>query len=543
MTRELWKSAFVAVLFALHPLHVEPVAWIACRKDVLSTFAWMLTLWAYLRYVEGPNLKRYLLVFLLFTLGLMAKPMLITLPFVLLLLDYWPLGRLQMPRSNTDIGTSAPILPLILEKAPLFTLSVVSCIITFFAEKNIGALPSLESFPIKIRIANALISYVTYMEKMILPHDLAVFYPHPGNALSLWYAGGFGLILLFMTVLMILVGRLHPYFTVGWLWYLGTLVPVIGLIQIGTHAMADRYTYIPFIGLFILITWGIPSLLSKWHYSRVVLILSGGIVISLLIIGTWSQLKNWRNSVTLFEHALRVTSDNYKAHYNLGVVLWRQGKAKQALTRYNNALRIKPDFVEAHYNLGFALSLQGNLKEAITHYSEVLRIKPNHANAHNNLGVLMAQQKKLKKAVFHFSEAVRADNGYAEAHYNLGNALAQQGKIKKAISQYYTVLRLQPGNAGAHYNLANALTEDGELQKATVHYLKALRIKPRFAEAHNNLGLALARQGKIDEAIVHFSKAVEVKPDFQLAQENLNAALKEKHNREKNQDLPETQRD
>jgi len=401
MTGAWWRSAFVAALFALHPLHVESVAWVAERKDVLSTFFWLLTMWVYAHYAERPTFDRYLLVLLSFALGLMAKPMLVTLPFVLLLVDYWPLGRLQLGQSCNDGNLrikKSSAFRVVWEKIPFFVLAAMSGVLTLLAQQKAGALRTLDIIPLKIRTANALVSYISYIGKMIWPHNLAVFYPHPG-IVPMWQAVGAGLSLICLCVLSVMfvrAGRRFPHLAVGWLWYLGTLVPVIGLVQVGSQAMADRYTYVPLIGLFIMISWGFYDLVRGWKNRRMVLAISTGVVLLALMACTWSQVRLWKNSTLLFKHALNVTDNNYKARNLLGIASERQGRLKEALRHYSEALRIKPEYADAHNNQGVALARQGRLKEAISHFSEALRIKPDYVDAHNNLGVALEQQGRLK---------------------------------------------------------------------------------------------------------------------------------------------------
>jgi len=524
MTGALWGSSFVAALFALHPLHVESVAWVAERKDVLSTFFWILTMWTYVRYTKRPRLNRYWLVLLSFALGLMSKPMLVTLPFVLLLVDYWPLGRLQFRplsgphRLNTDKSKDTSdqgsfVLRLVLEKAPFFVLAAVSSFLTFFVQRSGGAVASLGLVPLETRVANALVSYVSYIGKMIWPHRLAVFYPYP-DMFPAWQVAGAVLLLGCVTLLVILGARRWPYLMVGWLWYLGTLVPVIGLVQVGEQAMADRYTYVPLIGPFIMIAMGVSDILSGWRYRRMVMAISGGLLLSIFMIITWSQVRYWHNAVTLFEHSLEVTANNSLIQYGLGVALDDQGKTQEAIAHYIEALKIKPDNAETHYNLGVALAQQGKSEEAIAHFTEALRIKPDHTNAHNNLGLILAQQGKTQEAIVHYIEALRVDPNDAYVHNNLGLALAQQGRNQEAITHYTEALRIKPDNAEAHNNLGIALVQQGRNQEAIAHFAEALRIAPHDAKAHNNLGIALVQQGRNQEAITHFAQALRIKPEY-----------------------------
>lgn len=504
MTGALWRSTFVAALFALHPLHVESVAWVAERKDVLSTFFWMLTIWAYLRYVERPAVNRYLLILFSLTLGLIAKPMLVTLPFVLLLLDYWPLDRFQLSQSGSAHPTKTHLsliatklraenFRLLWEKVPLLALAAISSIVTFLVQRSGASVGDWDIYPAGLRIANALVAYVSYIGKMIWPQNLAVFYPHQGQSLQLWQAAGACLLLGLISVAVLRRARLHPYLVVGWFWYLGTLVPVIGLVQIGAQAMADRYTYVPLIGLFIMITWGIPELSAKWPYRRIGLALAAGAALAASMTLTWSQLHHWKNTVTLFEHALDVTANNYLAHNNLGIAYARQGKIDKAVNHYTKALQFKPNFPRAHNNLGNAYARQGRQDKAISHYTMALQIKPDFAGAHNNLGNALAGQGKIEAALFHFSRAQELQPDFAEASFNLGSVLARQGRMDEALA----------------------------------HFTRAVELKPDFAEAHNSLGVVLANKGNLDDAIVHFHEALRLKPTFVQAQNNLTIALQQ----------------
>jgi Flp pilus assembly protein TadD len=504
MTGALWRSSFVAALFALHPLHVESVAWVAERKDVLSTLFWILSIWAYLGYVKRPGVKRYLLILLSFALGLMAKPMLVTLPCVLLLLDYWPLERIQLGQAASS--RTAPDPPAVIahtprkqafrlffEKTPLFFLAVVSSVVTFLVQKGGGAVGALEAYPVRIRVANALLSYFRYMVKMIWPQNLAVFYPHPGQSLPMWQAAGAGLLLLLISIVVIRAGRRQPYLPVGWFWYLGTLVPVIGLVQVGAQAMADRYTYVPLIGLFIMVAWGVPHALRNYRYAQSSLAFAATSLLVGLMVCTWLQIKHWENGLTLFEHTLQVTSNNSQIHNNLGNVLTKKGRLQEAILHYTKALEINPNYAAAHSNLGVALADQGRFGEAIKHYSAALLLNPNSPETLNNLGVARYNQGDVPGAIENYMRAVQLKPDYAEAHNNLGNGLAQQGRLTEA--------------------------ED--------HYRKALSIKPDYPEAHNNLGVDLARRGKFHEAINHFTQALRLKNDYTQARVNLELALEE----------------
>jgi tetratricopeptide (TPR) repeat protein len=523
MTKNTWGSGFVAALFALHPFHVESVAWISERKDVLNTFFWMLTMWFYIHYVEQPRFDRYLWVFLSFGMGLLSKPMLVTLPFVLLLLDYWPLGRFRF-RSSSDLQisqiqnsantthTNSVISGLVLEKVPLFILSVLSSIVTFIVQQKGGAVGTLEKYSLGDRMTNALASYVSYIEKMIWPHSFAIFYPYPGR-FPLWQIIGASLLLVGVSVLAACTLRRRLYLAVGWLWYLGTLVPVVGVVQVGNQSMADRYTYIPLIGLFLMIAWGVSDLLERWRYRRAALAVLGGVVLSIFIVLTKLQVQHWKTSATLFEHALKVTEKNYVAHNNLALVLSRQGKIKEAMDHYTEALRIKPNYFISHYDLALLLAQQGKIADAIAHYKEVLRVRPDFPMAHIKLGNALARQGKIEEAIAHYNEAMRINPHDAEARYHMAVALAWHGKTEEAIKHYEDALRINPDYAYAHNNLAVLLTGQGKMEEAMGHYSKALRIKPDYADAHYNLGNILARQGKYGEAADHFAQVLRIKPD------------------------------
>ena len=527
MTGAMWRSAFVAALFALHPLHVESVAWISERKDVLSTFFWMLTMWAYARYAERPGFNRYLLGLIFFALGLLSKPMIVTLPFVLLLMDFWPLCRVQWGQvcgESSSRFQKAQALRLVWEKIPLFALVLFSCFMTFLSELGGNTVVPLSIHPLSMRVSNALVSYITYIRKTFWPCDLAVFYPYP-DAIAWWQAIGAAALLVCMFVLVFKVSRRFPYLVVGWLWYLGALVPVIGLVQVGSQGMADRYIYVPIIGLFMIFVWGVPEICQKWSYRKIWLLASAAFLVLILIMITWKQVGYWENSVTLFENSLRFTSNNYLAHNNLGFAQSMQSRTEEAVEHYLQALRIQPDYAEAHNNLGNALKKQGYTEEAIEHYLQALRIQPDYAEVHYNLGIALDKQGRTEEAIEHYLQALRIKPDYAETHSNLGNALGKQGHTEKAIEHYLQALRINPDFAGGHNNLGNALSMQGYIEKAIEHYLQALRIQPDYAEAHYNLGNALGKQGHTEEAIEHYLQALRIKPDYAGAHSNLGNAL------------------
>ncbi len=419
-TGETWKGAFVAALFAIHPLNVESVAWVAERKNVLSTFFWILTMWAYALYVEAPVFGRYALVVLSSALGLMTKPILVTLPFVLLLLDYWPFNRFAPGTAGERGGCSrwSGIYPFVYEKIPLFVLSCASCIITFYAAKSGGAVRSLTAFPFDVRLANASVSYVSYLEKMVWPQNLAIFYPHEGIAIP-WRIVVSCLLVVVFTVFVFSASRRFRYLPVGWLWYLGTMVPVIGLVQVGFHAMADRYAYIPLIGIFIILSWGIADIFERFHVRKALIMLLAAVILLLLLVCSWRQVQNWQNSVTIFQHALNVTKHNYQAHLGMGNIFLHRGAFNGASWHYLEALRFKPDHPEVLNNLGMVLMHQDKFAEAMQRYQEALKIKPNEAKVHNNMGVLLARQNKMESAIAQFREALRIDPDFEGARGNL----------------------------------------------------------------------------------------------------------------------------
>jgi len=402
MTGAIWQSAFVAVVFALHPLNVESVAWVAERKNVLSTFFLLLTIWAYIRYAEKPTTKRYSLVFLLFAFGLMSKSMLVTLPFVLLLLDYWPLERFKLGRREMEFKIAQKdkyfngeknISKLVLEKFPLLILSALCSIMTLILfEKGVE---SVAQDPVSILtiLTNVMISYFEYLWKMLWPKGLAILYAHPGNTLAVWKGVLCGIALLVITTISIKLIRKAPYFVVGWFWYLGTLIPVIGFITPGPHLIADRYAYLPLIGIFVIIAWGVPELLKEWLYRKNVLKASAGILILTLMPITWIQVSHWKSSITVFKHAIKVTDKKYPSFSvvpnHLGVALFAKQKNEEAISHYKMAIKINPDYADAHYNIGIALVAEGKNEEAISHFKMAIELKPDFAAAQKNLETVL----------------------------------------------------------------------------------------------------------------------------------------------------------
>jgi Flp pilus assembly protein TadD len=479
MTNAFWRCALVAALFALHPLRVESVAWVTERKDVLSGLFFILTLGAYVGYVRHPfSWARYLVVALLFALGLMSKPMVATLPFVLLLLDYWPLGRTRWAEPVVGGNVTAPLSRLLVEKLPLFALAGASGLVTFLRGRaGPDAIDLLTTIPPAMRIGNALLSYGRYIGKMVWPTGLAVFYPlHPGVSTAAVIGAGVGLAA--VTAVVIWGARRGPWLVTGWFWYLGMLVPVIGLMQQGAESMADRFTYLPSIGLLIMLCWSVPARAVERRISKVTTCVLAAAVLAVCAALSRVQVGYWKDTETLFRHALDVTQDNWLAYNNLGSALERAGKLKEAIAQCEQAVRIRPDYAEAHNNWGNALRQSGRIPEAIEQYEQALRIEPDFAKAHYNLGVALWQAGRTEDAIGHYEQALRIKPDYAAAHYNLGTTLGQAGRIPEAIEHLEQALRIKPDYAAAHYNLGIALGQVGRIPEAISHLQSALKLEP-----------------------------------------------------------------
>jgi Tfp pilus assembly protein PilF len=448
MTGAVFKSAFVAALFALHPLHVESVAWVSQRKDVLSTFFWVLTMSAYVYYTERPGVYRYLPIVLFYVLGLMSKPMVVTLPLVLLLLDYWPLKR--FPSSAFPVS----LYRLILEKIPLFILAAGLTAVTFYTEGKIGALKSFEMFPVEVRTANAIVSYVGYIWKTVWPINLAIFYPHSG-ILPWWQIVPSALMLVSITFLVFYNMKRYPFLVTGWFWYILTLSPVIGLVQIGGHGMADRYTYIPLIGLFVVMVWGVSRLWEGWQYGKIFAPLSSLVVLSVLMVLTWFQVQHWRDSISLFQHALHVTEKNYVVYNNLGAALFHKGNFDDSMECFKKALQIKPDYADAYNNMGLITAFRGKSEEAMFYYTQAIKMNPNDEKAHNNLANVLADRGSVDEAIQHYKEALRIRPDYADAHNNLGISLARQNHFEAAAYHFKEAMRITPGHIDARDHMKN----------------------------------------------------------------------------------------
>jgi Flp pilus assembly protein TadD len=491
MTDRIWRSAIVAALFALHPMHVESVAWAAERKDVLSTFFGLLCLLAYVRYAQTTRTwRRFFPVIITLGLGLMAKPMLVTWPFVMLLLDYWPLKRIKWLPSEGIGRLVRATLPLAREKIPLFVLVGVSMVITYIAQSLGGAVREFTEAPVSLRLSNALVSTARYIYSTFWPNRLGVYYPFPLEGIPAWQIALAFALLVCITVVAIRAMNGYRYLIAGWGWYLVTLVPVIGLVQVGGQAMADRYSYIPSIGLFVMLVWGLADYmdLRRVRHSAI----AAATAVLLIIIGSlaWIQVGLWRDSVTLYQHTLSVTSDNLAIRYNLAHALGKQGRLDEATVHFTEALRIKPDFFDAAINLGITLSERGKFAEAVGYLERAVQLKPDSGKAHLQLALALAQSGKNGEAVSHFTRALEVAPDDPEVHTNWGLMLARLGRLREASDQ---------------------LNE-------------AIRLDPNIAEAHNNLGLVLLMQGNPEKSIPHFSTALRLKPDLKVAQDNLNRA-------------------
>ncbi len=433
LTGAVWQSSFVAALFALHPLHVESVAWVAERKDVLSAFFWLLTLLFYAKFTTKRKYSLYFLSLFSFVLGLMSKPMLVTLPLVMLLMDFWPLERVRQSEQKIRRHRFDRIISLAKEKIPFFACSLFSAAVTIYAQQKGEAIQGLEVISFKLRIENALSAYVKYVGKTIWPHDLAVLYPFP-LSFPLWQVISSLLVLLFLSVTAIRVGRLRPYLPVGWFWFLVTLVPVIGLIKVGVQSMADRYSYIPSIGLFIMAAWGVPDLTKGLRHRKGILALLACAVIIASTVLTWQQLRYWRDNISLYRHTLQVTTGNSWINYNLGLALASAGDLDAAIQEYQKALLISPNNSNIHNNLGMALVRKGDTDEGIRELREALLLTPDNVEAHNNLGSAFAIKGDMDAAIQEFREAVVLNPNNTGAHYNLGKALAQKRSRRQVDS-------------------------------------------------------------------------------------------------------------
>ena len=528
MTGAIWRSAFVAALFAWHPMHVESVAWASERKDVLSAFFWMLALIAYAKYAAHDRNERlphasifrflgsgfYWLVMFFFACGLMSKPMVVTLPFVLLLLDFWPLQR---------FGPSM-LRRLVLEKIPFLVLALICSVVTYCVQKTGGA---VSSDPFSFRILNALWAYERYIAKLFWPADLVIVYPFPGYGL-LGPAIAAAAVLAICSFAFIVMSRRLPYFFTGWFWFLGTLVPVIGIVQVGSASMADRYSYLPSIGLFILVTWGFADYFAS-RPGKIILAMTAVIVLAACAGLASIQIKYWRNSITLFSHATAVTTDNYVADASLGQALDVVGDDTNALIYCKEAVRLDPDYPPGQFYLGTVLWKMGDTKEAFDCLNAAARVSPHDPGFQYNLGKFLLEHDFPDKAAARFSAALDDDPDFPEAHNALGKTFLKQGKLQQAAEQLSQAVALEPANAQFHYDLGTVLLAESLSARAEDEFLEAVKLQPDFALAEQNLAVALASQGKLDDAIVHFSNVVQLEPNDPEARFNLGFACLNNH--------------
>jgi tetratricopeptide (TPR) repeat protein len=515
LTGAIWQSAFVAALFAIHPLHVESVAWISERKDVLSAVFFMLTLGAYVRYIRSPSFGRYLTMSILFALGLMSKSMLVTVPFVLLLLDYWPLNRFTKRSSRQ----------LILEKVPLLALSAAAGVATLLVQRS--SLAVVEQLPLVSRIGNGLVSCVIYVKQMIWPVGLAVFYPHPGDQLPVWEISLAIVLLAMVSAGAIALRRKSPYVITGWFWYLVMLLPVIGLIQVGSQGHADRYTYLPQIGLYVLLVWGITDICrasvsdanrkeTAFRRNALQFRILGAVAGVAVIALAWcahGQASYWRNGESLWGHALAVTSGNFMAHDGLGEQLAKRGRLDEAIDHFQTALNIAPGYREIETNLSLALTKKGRTDEAITHLQALVKEYPNDAQAQYNLGNALRKKGDSQGAIAAYEKTLSIQARDPAAHYDLGIALDQNGQIDEAIAHYREAVREQPNYPEAYYLLGNDLLQKGHVDDAIAAYEQALKSRPAYPAAENNIGFALFQKGRPSEGIAHWQNALAAEPD------------------------------
>jgi protein O-mannosyl-transferase len=510
-THARWPSALVAALFALHPLHVESVAWASERKDTLSTFFGLLSLIAYVGYAKAPSIRRYAWVAITLALGLLAKPMLVTWPFVMLLLDYWPLGRFssvipsevgESRRKTLKLITRGPstslgmtVKKLVVEKIPLFALVAASAMITLVAQSYGGAVRTLTHASITFRLSNAIVSYAKYLLLAFWPHDLAVYYPLPPTGIQSWQVIGAAFLLIGITALCLSQRKNRPYLIVGWLWFLGTLVPVIGFVQVGGQTMADRYFYIPSIGLFIAIVFGLADLAKSWCVAPSLSAGTAGGVLLIFASLTNAQIQRWRDSFTLFEHTLAVTPPNLHIEHNLGLALGGGGRYDEAETHFEKALQIDPNFYDSLVGMGVTRDFQDRLPEAINYLQAAIRSQPDAPMVHVYLGRVLWKQNNDQAALEEIRRASQLAPNDPDIRADFGLALQIVGRIPEAIEQFHEALRMNPNNAEAHANLGLALLASGKPRESVPEFEIALRLNPELKGAADNLQRAQAQLG------------------------------------------------
>jgi len=555
MTGMVWASLAAAALFGLHPMRVESVTWICERKDVLSGFFWIVSLWAYARFVEEsskttPKAKGfYLASILLFFCGLMSKPVMVTFPCVLLLLDFWPLERWKTMRPGK----------LVVEKLPFFLLTGLVCSLTYVAQKHTGMMNPLADLNFSERLQNVPVAYVRYLGKAFWPTDLCALYPHPGQWPIAFVLGSLALIAA-ITVLAFLQRKQRPFLLAGWLWFLGTAVPMIGIVQVGAQSMADRYSYIPIIGICIALAMGVASLVKNRRPTPAWLGVIGPALVCAML--TRQQITYWRDNASVWQRAIAVTTANYEAHYRLARALAIQGDLDAAIVEFENVVQLRPNFAEAHYSLGKALALNGRLDEALTRFQRAVEIDPGNVVALNNVGNILLQRGRFHEAIANFRRALEIQSDNGPAHSNLGYALVQLRQVDEAVAHLQKAVEFQPGNSSAHNNLGSVYLQRGDFARAAAEFQIVLQLEPNSVEAysnlgssflalskpaeairafhaavtlrpdsaelHRNLGFALSQQGRLDEAIREFEEAVRLKPDYADARTQLENAQAKK---------------
>jgi protein O-mannosyl-transferase len=530
MTGAVWRSALVAALFAIHPLRAESVIWVSERKDVLSGVFFMLGLGAYYRYArKPPALGGYLMVAAALALGLLSKAMLVTFPFLLLVLDYWPLRRFSFsPVTAAGEADESPTIAaraswLLLEKIPFLALAVAVSVATIVAQKQ--ALSTAQDWPLHWRVDNALVTIWIYLRQMVWPADLVVFYPHPKGTLSFWLVGASLVALVAVTALVFVSRKKYPYLITGWLWYLGMLVPVIGLMQVGAQAHADRYTYLPQIGIYLAVVWAIADLSARWPERKLILGTAAVLAITSLMALSWRQVGYWSSTVRLWRHTLAVTTDNDVAERGLGTELLRLGQVDEAIAHDRAALRIRPGDANGRTNLANALLQKKEYPEAIKHYREVIGVRPNDSEMHRNLAKALYQSGAVDQAVAEFREALRIRPKDSDAAYSLGNVFLEKGDAKTAIPYFRKAVEANGKNVAGHYNLAIALQRNGDLEEAIAQFRQTLQIDPRNVPAHNNLAITFLKEGKTREAITEWEEALRLQPNNAEMHNNLAVAL------------------
>jgi tetratricopeptide (TPR) repeat protein len=503
MTGSIWPSAFVACLFALHPVHIESVAWVSERKDVLSTLFWFLTMGAYLRYGQKKTTGMYVATLILFGLGLMAKPMLVTVPFILLLMDYWPLNRFDRQRYGA----------VLVEKIPFFLLTTGSCIVTFFAQLNGDSVLGFGNVAMQHRLGNTVLSYAKYIGKMFWPTDLAIFYPFEVEQVN-WQIMLAGILLIGMTVFVFRFGKRYKYLVFGWFWYLGTLVPVIGLMQVGAQGLANRYTYVPYTGLFIIIAWGAGDLFVRWRFRRAVLSSVSVVIILVLSVVTYTNVFNWRDTKTLFEHAIEVTEKNLAAHHILGDWLLRRGQVDESIVHNLKVAQINSRYFYAYENLGAAYDLKGQTKRAMDYYLKAIEVKPNTFYANINLASRYSEMGDFPRALRHLKTAMSAKPNNADLIGMLAGIYAKSGRFEEALKEYQKVLQLNPNDANICFSMGYVQLQMGRINEAIEYYNRALRIDPELAAAYHGLGNCYFALGQVDKSIDSLNRSLQIKPEF-----------------------------